>query len=208
MISVTANFAVTNTGTFIRDSEDMRITNNGAQPFTWSSYQVTVEYLPLASPDWVSVAETSFDANGVQSDVPPLLHVNIADFVGQTIAPGQTADYDSTINTTLPAELITLMGNPAEVSQVRVEIHLDTGSGTPGITTDRDMTAAFTDPRLTARNVPAFCALAGPSTSVGISMSTGDVAVGATVTLTGSGVAPALQLATRRRPMASTWAGW
>ena len=143
---------LTNTGAFMRASAGMQVTNNGTVPFVWGSYQVTMEYQSPVTGEWTAIAKTSFDANGVQSDDPPLLHMNIANFVGTTIAPNQTANLDSTENVTLPADLINLLGDPAEASQVRVELHIDTGSGTPGVTADRDISGSFTDGQTTAAN--------------------------------------------------------
>ena len=186
---------VTNTGSFMRASADMQVTNNGTVPFVWGSYQATMEYQAPVTGEWIAVAKTSFDANGVQTDDPPLLHMNIANFVGTTIAPSQTVGLDSTENVTLAAELVNLLGDPAEASQVRVELHIDTGSGTPGVTADRDITGSFTDGQTTATNFGAgVIGFASNDMNVGVPLtaSTTVVPPGGTVTFTGSAAAPAL----------------
>ena len=142
---ITFTATATNTGSFMRASTAMSVTNNGTMPFVWGSYQVTMEYLSAVTQQWIPIAEASFDANGVQSDDPPLLHLNYGNQAGTTIAPGQTLGLDGTDNVTLPADLINLLGDPAEASMVRVELHIDTGSGTPGIVSDNDITASFFD---------------------------------------------------------------
>ena len=189
---VTFNFPVTNTGAFMRNIEDMTVTNTGTAPFVWGSYQVTMEYLSAVTQQWIPIAESSFDANGVQTDSPPLLHIDTVNLVGSTIAPGQQSDLNSTEDVTLPSDLINLLGDPAEASEVRVEIHIDTGAGTPGIITDRDITESFTNGDTTARSVPAEVAVEGNAVTLFVPLTTADVAPGATVVLTGSGLAPLL----------------
>ena len=134
---------------------------------------------PSPRPDWVPFAEARSTRTECRATIPPLLSRQLADFFGQTIAPGQTADsrlddkHDAAGGAHHPD------GKSAEVSQVRVEISPRHGFGDARDHTDRDMSAAFTDPRLTARSVPAFCALAG-SVHVGRHLDVdGDVALGA-----------------------------
>ncbi len=193
--SVTFTVTLTNTGAFMRANAGMQVTNNGTVPFVWGSYQVTMEYQSPVTGEWTAIAKTSFDASGVQSDAPPLLHMNIDNFVGTTIAPNQTVNLDSTENVTLPADLINLLGDPAEVSQVRVELHIDTGSGTSGVTADRDITGSFTDGQTTATNfgsgVMGF-ASNDVTISVPLTPSTTVVPPGEAVTFTGTAAAPPL----------------
>ena len=139
----------------MRATTAMSVTNNGTTPFVWGSYQVTMEYLSAVTQQWIPIAKTLFDAQGVQTDAPPLLHLNYGDgnLIGTTIAPGQTVGLDGTDNLTLPGDLINLLGDPAEASAVRVEIHIDTGGGTPGIVAENDITPSFFDGQTTSNDV-------------------------------------------------------
>jgi RHS repeat-associated protein len=186
---VTFNFEINYADAFMRASANMRVTNDGTQTFTWSSYQVTMSYLSALTQQWVPIAGTSFDASGNQSDVPQLLHLNFGNYVGSTIQAGQYVDYDSTENVTLPGTMIAMLGDPAQVTSVRVELHLDTGTP-PGVTSDRDITDSFTNGVTTTTNRTAHVAIQGPFVTNGISLGAADVPPGATVALTGSMPAP------------------
>ena len=193
---VTFTMVVTNGSTFVGTGADTAVTNLGTTPFVWGSYQVTLEYLPVVGGDWVPIAKTSFDGTGAQSDDPPLLHLNFGtgSYVGQTVGVGQTGHFDSAENARLPSDLISRLADPAEVSQVRVELHLDTTDGTSGITADRDVTASFrdTDAEIVA-NVDGDVFLADQEaqfTRAALSPATYTLLPGDSVTLTAVATAP------------------
>jgi hypothetical protein len=108
---------------FLNAAAETDVTNNGSAPFTWGSYQVTLQYQSAVTQQWVPIARTSYDASGTQSDDPPLLPLSFANLVGQTLAPGQRVGYDTSCRLTLPADDINLLGDPAETSQVEFEWH-------------------------------------------------------------------------------------
>ncbi len=196
---ITFTVIATNSSTFMRASADMDVTNDGTTPFVWGSFQVTLDYQSATTSEWIPVAKASFDASGAQTDDPPLLHLNFGNpqqgfLAGLTIAPGQNVTVDSTENVTLPADIVNQLGDPAEVSQVRVEIHIDTGPETPGLTSDRDITASFRDGAATAQNVNGSVYLGGPdaATSTNLTPDVTSIPPGASVTLTGTAIASLL----------------
>ena len=172
---------------FVNAAGEAFVTNNGSAPFTWGSYQVTLQYKSAVTQQWVPIARTSYDASGAQSDDPPLLHLAFPNLVGETIAPGQRFGYDTSCRFTLPADDINLLGDPAETSQVEFEWHIDTGSG-PGITVDRDVTAEFAAGDLTQTNVGGLVNFGNGFASdiVPLTPSAASIAPGETVAFTGS----------------------
>jgi RHS repeat-associated protein len=187
-VTFTAN--VSYQSAFLRSSGEMDITNTGSVPFTWGSYQVTLQYQSAITHEWIPLAKASVDANGVQSDAPPLLHLFINPFFGQTVAPGQRAAFDSTADAILDADTINLLGDPAETSQIEVEFHIDTPSG-PGITSDRDVTSQFAAGNLTQTGVVGVIGFGNgfASDTVPLTPNGASIAPGETVTFTGSIVA-------------------
>ena len=183
---VTFSTTMTNAGAFMLAVSGGMVTNNGTAPFVWGSYQVTMQYLSAVTQQWIPIAKTSYDANGVQSDDPTLIHLNVVPFVGHTVAPGEAMYFNADESVALPAELVNLLGDPAEASQVRVEIHVDTGDGTPGIISDQDITPSFFDGQSTAHNVGGVIGFGDPVATVNLTANVDTIPPGASVTLTGS----------------------
>lgn len=149
---VTFTSVVTNSGLLFVSRDALFVTNNGAAPFVWGAFQQTMEYLSPITQQWIPIAKVGFDDTDTEVDDPTLLVLSTSNPFGTTIPPGGRVGVGADAIATLPSDLVKLLIDPAQASQIRIEMHVETGAGTPGVTADRDVTTPFRDGETTARN--------------------------------------------------------
>ena len=190
---VTFTTTATNVSLHFGDDGFTELTNPGTTPFTIGSYQQTLEYFSLMTQTWVPFAKVSFDSTGTEVDDPNLVVIQAPGLFGATVPPGGAPIVPSySIDATLPPDLANLVSDPTQVNGVRDVLHIDTGSGTPGVSADVDVSDVFTTEAVSVDDVTEDVQLHGQGTTSDLVTLTGPgntIAPGATLTSTGSLIA-------------------
>ena len=213
---VTFTAQVTNTGTQLGlGFAQFNVKNTGSAPFVVKGYQQTLEYFSISQAKWIPFAKMAFDADGnpVPITDPTLISLQFgfvqpffgdnvtygpgSGVAGTSIAPGGDGNWLFTLPTIVPADVIKIIFDPAESSDIRAAISFDVPAGPPSPPGVADLENAFPGVTGDVNDVAAQLHFPAPDTldptgTPMVSTETGALAPGASRAFTVQLPAPAM----------------
>ena len=143
--TITVTGRLTYVGVEFTTSGEVDIINNTSSPFTIGGYTVTLEYQSAMTNEWVPLASTGSDANGVPKPqtTPYALTFQFSasyelgvvypssGLVGAVISNGATAPIFTQASSTLPPAALATLSDPTQAIALRGAFRLDPAPGLP-----------------------------------------------------------------------------